>query len=166
VGGEPVVGVVYQPVPDALYAARRRGGASLDRGGEMQPLRAYTREAAAELRVGDSRMLTPDDALARCLAAAGLAPRSVPMGASVKYMAVARGDLDASVNLSMGEMEWDTCAPEVILREAGCQISDGDGNPFRYNQPELFHRRGLVVSNRRCHALMLRVMAPCLPVPP
>jgi 3'-phosphoadenosine 5'-phosphosulfate (PAPS) 3'-phosphatase len=51
----------------------------------------------------------------------------------------------------------------VILVEAGCTVSDGDGNPMRYNQKDLFRRRGSVASNGLCHAFMLRVMAPCLP---
>jgi 3'(2'), 5'-bisphosphate nucleotidase len=80
-------------------------------------------------------------------------------------MALARGEIDAVLNLSAAEMEWDTCAPEVILTEAGCTVTDGDGNPFRYNQRDLFRRRGSVASNGQCHTLMLRVMAPCLPEP-
>ena len=115
-----------------------------------------------ELRVGISR-LNPDEGLGKCLAASGLAPRAVAMGASVKHMALARGDLDAVLNLSPAEQEWDTCAPEVILSEAGCTVSDGDGNPMRYNQKDLFRRRGSVASNGLCHPFMIRVMAPCLP---
>src|SRR5581483_10377300 len=91
--------------------------------------------------------------------------RAVSMGASAKHMALARGDLDAVLNLSPSEQEWDTCAPEVVLVEAGCRVSDGDGRPFRYNQTDLFRRRGSVASNGRCHPFMLRVMAPCLPEP-
>ena len=78
---------------------------------------------------------------------------------------LARSEIDAVLNLSSAEMEWDTCAPEVILTEAGCTVTDGDGNPFRYNQRDLYRRRGSVASNGKCHNLMLRVMAPCLPEP-
>jgi myo-inositol-1(or 4)-monophosphatase len=31
--------------------------------------------------------------------------------------------------------EWDTCAPEVILREAGGTVTDCLGAPLRYNKP-------------------------------
>ena len=85
------------------------------------------------------------------------------MGASAKHMALARGEIDAVMNLSAAEMEWDTCAPEVILTEAGCTVTDGDGKPFRYNQRDLYRRRGSVASNGKCHTLMLRVMAPVCP---
>ncbi len=162
VDGEPVLGVVYQPVRQALYHARRGEGAFLDSSGTSSQIHTSTRQVPGELRVGISR-LNPDEGLGKCLAASGLAPRAVAMGASVKHMALARGDLDAVLNLSPAEQEWDTCAPEVILVEAGCMVSDGDGNPMRYNQEDLFRRRGSVASNGLCHPLMIRVMAPCLP---
>ncbi len=82
------------------------------------------------------------------------------MGASIKYMAVARGTLDAAINLSPGECEWDTCAPEVIVREAGGRVSDADGRAFRYNQPNPSHRRGSIVSNGRCHDPLAALVAP------
>ena len=164
VDGQAVLGVVYQPVRDALYFARRGGGAFMEANGATRPIGASRREELSELRVGISR-LNPDEGLGKCLAAAGLAPRAVSMGASAKHVALARGDLDAVLNLSPAEQEWDTCAPEVILSEAGCRVSDGDGHPFRYNQKDLARRRGSVATNGRCHPFMLRVMAPCLPEP-
>ncbi len=162
---QPVLGVVYQPVRQALYRACQGTGAFLESSGASTRITTSTRREPGELRVGISR-LNPDEGLGKCLAASGLAPRAVAMGASVKHMALARGDLDAVLNLSPAEQEWDTCAPEVILTEAGCTVSDGDGRPFRYNQKDLYRRRGSVASNGLCHGLMLRVMAPCLPETP
>jgi len=164
VDGQALLGVVYQPVRQALYYARRGAGAFMESSGVASRIHTSTRKETSELRVGISR-LNPDEGLGKCLAASGLAPRAVAMGASVKHMALARGEIDAVLNLSSAEMEWDTCAPEVILAESGCTVSDGDGNPFRYNQRDLFRRRGSVASNGKCHQLMLRVMAPCLPEP-
>jgi 3'(2'), 5'-bisphosphate nucleotidase len=164
VGGEAALGVVYQPTTNALYHARRGGGAFVDRDGDRRRLRVSTIRAPADIRVGVSRM-SLDPGLEQCLLASGLAPRTVRVGASVKYMALAAGELDACLNLSMGEAEWDTCAPEVIMCEAGAAVTDGDGRPFRYNQRELHHRRGSVSSNGLCHPFMLRVIAPCLTEP-
>jgi 3'(2'), 5'-bisphosphate nucleotidase len=164
VDNAPVLGVAYQPTRDALYHARKGGGAFLETGGATHAITTSRREQPTELRVGISR-LNPDEGLGKVLAAAGLAPRAVQMGASVKHMALARGDLDAVMNLSPAEQEWDTCAPEVILTEAGCTVTDGDGKPFLYNQKDLHRRRGSIASNGRCHSFMIRVMAPCLPEP-
>jgi 3'(2'), 5'-bisphosphate nucleotidase len=164
VDGEAVVGVVYQPVTDALAYAVRGRGAFEERQGETHVLQASTLSAPGQIRIGVSR-LNLDEGLGKCLAAAGMVDRAVRLGASVKHIALARGELDAVLNLSPNEQEWDTCAPEVIMREAGGTVTNGDGVPFRYNQPDLFRPRGSAASNGHCHALVLRVMAPCLPVP-
>ena len=164
VAAEAVVGVVYQPVADSLAYAVKGGGAFEERGGETRKLHASTLSAPGQIRIGVSR-LNLDEGLGKCLAAAGMSDRAVRMGASVKHIALARGELDAVLNLSPSEQEWDTCAPEVIMREAGCTVTNGDGVPFRYNQPDLFRPRGSAASNGHCHSLVLRVMAPCLPVP-
>jgi 3'(2'), 5'-bisphosphate nucleotidase len=164
IGGEAALGVVYQPTTDALYHARRGGGAFVDRDGDRRRLRVSTHGTPGDIRVGVSRM-SLDPGLEQCLLASGLAPRAVRVGASVKYMQLAAGELDACLNISMGEAEWDTCAPEVIMVEAGATVTDGDGRPFRYNQRELRHGRGSVSSNGLCHPFMLRVIAPCLMEP-
>ena len=164
VDGEAVMGVVYQPTVDSLAFAARGGGAFEERDGQTRALHASTLSAPGEIRIGVSR-LNLDEGLGKCLAAAGMADRSVRLGASVKHIALARGDLDAVLNLSPSEQEWDTCAPEVIMREAGCTVTNGDGVPFRYNQPDLYRPRGSAASNGHCHSLVLRVMAPCLPLP-
>jgi 3'(2'), 5'-bisphosphate nucleotidase len=164
VDGEAVLGVVYQPTVDALAYAVRGAGAFEERNGQTRTLKASTLSAPGQIRIGVSR-LNLDEGLGKCLAAAGMVDRAVRLGASVKHIALARGELDAVLNLSPSEQEWDTCAPEVIMREAGCTVTNGDGVPFRYNQPDLFRPRGSAASNGHCHALVLRVMAPCLPVP-
>ena len=42
----------------------------------------------------------------------------------------------------------DTCAPDVILREAGGLMSDCWGRALRYNQPDIIRRFGVLASNR------------------
>jgi 3'(2'), 5'-bisphosphate nucleotidase len=90
--------------------------------------------------------------------AAHLDQQTVAMGASVKLMALARGTLDGVVNFST-EMEWDTCAPEVIIREAGGTFTDLDGRGFDYNQTNLA-RRGSLASNGACHTALLALLRP------
>lgn len=162
VDGAAVVGAVYQPVTETLYAAATGGGAWRTRvGGARERLAVSSAREPAALRIGTSR-LNAGGRLAGFLAAAGLERAAVPMGASVKHMALAEGALDACVNLSPGEQEWDTCAPEVVIREAGGAFTDGDGRPFRYNARDLAHRRGSLASNGACHAALLALLGPHL----
>ena len=161
VDGVAVVGAVFQPVAGRLYSARAGSGAHVDDGDGKPPavLRASRVADIAEMRVGVSR-LNATGRLGACLAATGLGGRAVAMGASVKYNALARGELDLVINLSPGEQEWDTCAPEVVIREAGGTITDGDGRPFRYNQRDTAHRRGSLASNGVIHAALLEQLRP------
>jgi 3'(2'), 5'-bisphosphate nucleotidase len=159
VDGEAVVGAVYQPVTAKMFAARAGGGAWVEVGGERRSLRVSARAGLPDVRVGVSR-LNLSSVLGHCLADHGIP--AIAMGASVKHMAVAEGELEAAINLGPGEQEWDTCAPEVILREAGGAFSDGDGRPFRYNRPDLGHHRGSVASNGVCHGALIEILAPHL----
>jgi len=159
VRGVPTVGVVHQPVADATFQAVRGQGAVVDAQGARTPLRVSATVSPDEVRVGVSR-LNMSAELRHALAASGLEPRAVPLGASVKLMAVAKGTLDAVVSFAPAEREWDTCAPEVIVREAGGSYTDLDGAPLTYNQADTRRGRGTLVSNGACHAGLLALLGP------
>ncbi len=160
VDGTPVVGVVYLPVTKTLYAATSGGGAWREGNGVRESIHVSTTVDRAALRIGISRHHLADK-LRACLDAAQITAR-FPVGASVKHMQLSAGDLDAVINLSAHEMEWDTCAPEIVIREAGGAYTDGDGRPFRYNQSDIEHHRGSVASNGACHADLIALVAPYL----
>ncbi|HEY4185636.1 MAG TPA: 3'(2'),5'-bisphosphate nucleotidase CysQ [Polyangia bacterium] len=162
VDGIPTVGVVHHPLRDVTFLAVRGEGAVVDAHGARTPLRVSTIEAPFDVRLGVSR-LSLGEGLRSALEATGLARRAVPVGASVKLMSVAEGTLDAVASFTPHESEWDTCAPEVIVREAGGAYSDLDGNPLRYNQVDTARRRGSLASNGACHAALLALLRPHFP---
>jgi 3'(2'), 5'-bisphosphate nucleotidase len=159
VEGIATVGVVYHPLSGALFTAVRDAGAFLEVDGTRTRLATSTIAPRESLSLGVSRLNISANLLA-ALMAAGLDQQTVAMGASVKLMAIARGALEGVVTFSASEMEWDTCAPEVIVREAGGKFTDLDGRAFRYNQLELSHQRGSVASNGPCHAVLLDLLRP------
>jgi 3'-phosphoadenosine 5'-phosphosulfate (PAPS) 3'-phosphatase len=113
------------------------------------------------LRIGTSRAY-PSVALVEFLDRERIAHR-VAMGASTKLVAVAAGELDGVINIGSGECEWDTCAPEIIVREAGGMYTDAAGAAFRYNLPDPKHHRGSICSNGACHAALVAALAPYVP---
>ncbi|HEY0384990.1 MAG TPA: inositol monophosphatase family protein, partial [Pyrinomonadaceae bacterium] len=58
--------------------------------------------------------------------------------------------------------QWDTCAPEIILREAGGQLTDLFGQPLGYNQPDVQNRNGIVATNGAAHPHVIELLAPLL----
>jgi 3'-phosphoadenosine 5'-phosphosulfate (PAPS) 3'-phosphatase len=161
VDGQPAVAAVAQPAAGTLYRATAGQGAfrMAGEGGIPGRLAVSTVGELRAFRVGISRHNAPA-ALLRCLDAAGLGERAVRMGASAKYLALARGELEALITLTTGEKEWDTCAPELVVREAGGTVTDLDGRPLPYNQRDIGRPRGIVASNGVCHAELLALCRP------
>jgi 3'(2'), 5'-bisphosphate nucleotidase len=157
VHGEPVVGAVYRPTDHTLWYAARGAGAWRRTAEGEQRLRVSSRSDFADLRVGVTRLAMHDN-LQRALADTGLAANTTQIGACIKMMAVASGEIDVSLCLHGREKEWDTCAPEVIVREAGGMVSDIDGIPFRYNKDDVYHRRGILMSNGHAHEELYTIL--------
>ena len=65
----------------------------------------------------------------------------------LKIGLLARGQADFYLHPSAGTKEWDTCAPDIILSEAGGVMSDCWNRPLRYNQRDVKRQFGVMASN-------------------
>jgi 3'(2'),5'-bisphosphate nucleotidase len=148
-GGRPVVAVVLQPATSVLFEAIAGAGAFRWREGNRQSIAVSGTASLENYRVGVSRR-APGDRLNQLLAGSPLGRRAVPQGASLKLTAVAAGELDATLCLHDREKIWDSCAPGLIISEAGGRVTDVDGRPLPYGSDPV-HHRGIVTSNGRCH---------------
>lgn len=131
---ETVLGVVLAPVTGELYVARRGEGAWLQKtvGGAWQ--RIGTRDLAQPPTVAGSRS-HGGSAVSVLQALLGDDYTSHPLGSSLKFCVIARGEAD--VYLRRGPTsEWDTAAAQCVLEEAGGAVLDLRGEPFRYNRGE------------------------------
>lgn len=160
--GECVVGVVYQPVSRVLYRAVKGGGTWIERPG-AEPERAqvsvkrdlHTMRLAASRSHRSPRM----DQVVKALEV----KQEIRRGSvGVKVGLIVEQQSDLYVHLSPRTKQWDTCAPEIILTEAGGRLTDLFGGPLRYNAPEVQNRNGLVASNSVAHKQILDALAPLL----
>jgi 3'(2'), 5'-bisphosphate nucleotidase len=69
---------------------------------------------------------------------------------------------DVYIHLSPRTKQWDTCAPQLILTEAGGRLTDLFGRPLNYNVRDVNNRNGLVASNGVAHDLIIETLAPLL----
>ncbi|KPI30790.1 inositol monophosphatase [Actinobacteria bacterium OK074] len=117
----------YAPARGLLATAVRGRGAFLD----GAPLRAGSPEPGRDLRVATSHpdYTTPEQKHALLgLRTDGVAPR--PCGsAGMEYLAVARGELDATA--FSWEAAWDHAAGLLLVEEAGGAHLTRAGHPFR-----------------------------------
>ncbi len=125
--GVPVVGVLYDPSHDWLYAAARGEGAS--RNGEPLAVSTCADMAAATVECGWSTRRSTADylALVQRVMAAGCAIRRAGSGA-LGLADVAAGRVEAYCELHINA--WDCAAGVLLVQEAGGRTNDffaGDG---------------------------------------
>jgi len=149
--GEPLVGVVYNPVSRELFTAERGDGAYLN----------------------NKRIhVSPTEKLAKSLVATGFPTHKVRTSVYISYYweftlrshgvrrdgaasldlcSVAAGRFDAF--WEFGLKSWDTAAGMLIVREAGGMVSDLAGRPYHPGDADI------LASNGRIHAEVQQVAA-------
>lgn len=142
VNGEAVLGVVYMPDGDRLYSAARGLGATVEIDQEVQGLRTDRSHYWPPRMVGSR---SHADALTLRIRDALGATDVAPSGSvGVKCVLIAEGKRDLYVHPVPYLKEWDTCAPEVVLREAGGCVVDCLGDSLRYNKPDPRQPHGIL----------------------
>jgi 3'(2'), 5'-bisphosphate nucleotidase len=151
VDGEPVLGVVYLPAVEVMYDAARGAGAWVDRAGERRRLTRNEAVADAGIRLVGSRSHA-DPFVARMQQALGITDVSPCGSVGVKCSRIVDGDRQLYVHPVAYLKEWDTCAPEVILSEAGDRVTDCLGEPLRYNKPVPVQPHGIFAATPAVYA--------------
>ncbi|HEY6118354.1 MAG TPA: 3'(2'),5'-bisphosphate nucleotidase CysQ [Pyrinomonadaceae bacterium] len=160
--GKSVLGVVYQPLTDVLYRAVQGGGAWVER--PAQPPQRATTSARTDLhsmRLAASRSHR-SPRMDQVVKALGVKEEVRRGSVGIKIGLIIEQQCDFYIHLSPRTKQWDTCAPEVILTEAGGKLSDLFGRPLRYNLLEVQNRNGIVASNGASHVLIIKALAPLL----
>ncbi|WP_018869661.1 3'(2'),5'-bisphosphate nucleotidase CysQ [Thioalkalivibrio sp. ALgr3] len=129
---EPVLGVVWCPVLQRLYAGQIDGEAfRRDADGPRTSIHVSTPRSPEEtVRVAGSRSHGAERLNA---VLERLGPHElVSLGSSMKLCLVAEGSADIYPRLGPTS-EWDTAAAHAVVRAAGGRVTDLDGNDLRYN---------------------------------
>ena len=136
IDGEPAAAVVLNPVAETTVWATRDGGAF--RNGE--PVRVSSCE-----RLEDAVMIASRTEISRDRFApyAGWFKELRPLGSIAwKLACIACGDGDLNVSLAP-KNEWDVCAGDLLVSEAGGIFTAFDGSRRRYNQADTLIAAGM-----------------------
>ena len=136
VHGSAVLGAVYRPDPGRLYvgiADRAAWRVNGERSPEPQPMRIDP--GSRGLRFARSR--SHPDARLQGLVDRLRPDRTILSGSvGTKCALIAEGEADLYVHPVPYLKEWDTCAPEAVLRGAGGRVTDCRGEALAYGKPE------------------------------
>ena len=149
--GEPTLAAMYNPARDDLFVATRGGGSFLN--GRRVFCTDTTRLDQATLIVsrsetkrGEIQPFLPHLQQVR------------PVGSvAYKLALVAAGQADLNISVQP-KSEWDVCAGDLLVREAGGRMLDLQGQVRRYNQENILIEAGLVAGNAQLIAKMLELI--------
>ncbi|HLQ76055.1 MAG TPA: 3'(2'),5'-bisphosphate nucleotidase CysQ [Terriglobia bacterium] len=150
VHGKPTLGVMYQPTEAKLYYGISGGGAFVEQRGMMTSLKIPPKDATAEIVAAVSR--SHDSKKYQSIREAIGVGRIISSGgAGLKIGLICEGLADLYIHAGPETSQWDTCAPEVIIVEAGGRITDTFNSPLVYNVEETRNRLGFVASSEPLH---------------
>ncbi|HXE16393.1 MAG TPA: 3'(2'),5'-bisphosphate nucleotidase CysQ [Stellaceae bacterium] len=140
----PVLGVVYAPAIDLLFAAAGPGTARRRIDGRFQPVSARKVPEIGPVIV-HSRSHDNSPRIAEFAATLHNASRMVS-GSAIKFCKLAAGEADIYPRFGP-TMEWDTAAGQAILEAAGGSVSALEGGRLAYGKPE--YRNGGFIARGR-----------------
>jgi 3'(2'), 5'-bisphosphate nucleotidase len=160
--GECVAAVVYLPLTDVLYRAVLGSGTWIERP-DLEPEKAAVsdRRTFAEMRLAASRSHR-SPRMNKVVQRFGFREEVQRGSVGIKVGLLVEEQCDLYIHLSGRTKQWDTCAPQLVLTEAGGRLTDLFGRPLNYNVPDVNNRNGLVASNGVSHDLVIETLAPLL----
>ena len=141
--GEPVAGVVYQPVTGAMYSAERGAGAYLEEPGKsprrLENHKHYSSEQHVTVVASRSHLSQEVEDFVAELRSGGKHVEFQSAGSSLKLCLVAEGKATVYPRFAP-TMEWDTAAAHAVVNEAGRKVLDRDTRePLTYNKENLLN---------------------------
>jgi len=151
-GGRIAVGVVLEPAKDRLTYAVRGGGCWRrdGTGAEAVPCRVSKVGELSAATLVQSRSRNPG---VRSAPVAAIGPARVveTYSAGIKLALVARGEADLYLNTYDAFHDWDICAGQILVEEAGGKVTGLGGQELRYGLPGAWQRHGLLGTNGAVH---------------
>lgn len=142
---EPVLGLVLIPATDELYFAIKGEGAYYMKNRDDSPKRISVNQKKENLTLLSSvyHSNTDEKALAGEFSSHIATTRHV--GSAIKACLIARGEAEVSFRFNPNTKEWDTCAPQIVVSEAGGFFTEPDGTPIHYNREDVYNRNGFSI---------------------
>jgi 3'(2'), 5'-bisphosphate nucleotidase len=158
--GVIAVGVVQEPAQRRLTYAVHGGGCWRHDGGHEKPKQCHvsTVNELTEATLVQSRSRDPGKQTEE---ARKLRPARIveTYSAGIKLAMVARGDVDLYVNNYTAMHDWDVCAGDILVTEAGGIVTGLRGEKLQYGTEGAWQRFGLLASNGKLQEAALQRLA-------
>lgn len=151
--GEAVLGVVYLPFHDELfYAVKDEGAFLIENGEEPKRLQVSGKTDFTAMILASSRNHRSPK-MHRIIKDFGFKKEIQRGSVGLKIGLIAQKTADIYIHLSPRTKFWDSCAPQIILEEAGGRMTDLFGARLRYDLTDVQNHNGILASNGAAHDL-------------
>lgn len=147
--GVPVLGVIGWPAEKTLFVAQKGQGAYRYSKGSWGRMSVSAVSEISECRaVGSRHHLSPEEkAFVKSLGISDF----TSIGSSLKVAKIGSGMAEIYITTTNKMKEWDTAASHCIISEAGGRMTDVSGNSITYNNADVRHQNGILVTNGLVH---------------
>lgn len=159
--GKAVVGVVLLPFHGVTYFATAGGGSFRQSAEGIERMNTSIETDYSKMYMAVSRN-HPSPKIRTVLQSLGVAGELNRGSVGLKIGLIAEQACDLYIHLSPRTKLWDTCAPQVILEEAGGKLTDLFGDKFWYDVADVQNYGGIVATNGAVHDSTIERLRPLL----
>ena len=150
--GKPILGVVYAPAQNLLYYAEKGKGSFMIKG-KSKPVKLTVsniediHKSTIVTRIIGNEKRKTDKMIKELNTSKQIQSSSV----GVCLGLISQTKADTYIFTNKRGSKWDTCAPQIILEEAGGQITDYKGYKLDYKQKALQWKDMFIATNTKLH---------------
>ena len=149
-----VLGVILIPVTGEIYYGVENQGSYYLKDKDAKPVRIYCNDKIRDVTTLVSNFHSNQTEMDMIKKHSDIIKHQRKLGATLKGCAIARGDAEMSYRFSSNTKEWDTCAMQIIVEEAGGYLLKFDGTPIIYNREDVYNHDGYIICNRKENFLL------------
>jgi 3'(2'), 5'-bisphosphate nucleotidase len=151
---KPILGVIAWPTEKTLFVAQKGSGAFRYSNDKWQKITVTTEIELTKCRtVGSRHHLSDKEKL--FIKKLGIKDFT-SIGSSLKVGKISSGEAEAYITTTNKMKEWDSAASYCIISEAGGKMTDMLGNDITYNNREVYHQNGILVTNGLIHDKIIK----------
>ena len=146
---KPILGVIYWPIEKTLFVAQKNRGAFKFSNNKWDKISVTKINKFSNCRIVGSRHHLSDTEK-KFIKKLGINDFT-SVGSSLKVGKISSGQAEAYITTTNKIKEWDTAASYCIISEAGGRMTDMLGNELTYNNKNVYHENGILVTNGLIH---------------
>lgn len=150
----PILGIINWPVNNTIFIAQKGGGAFRFSNGSWESIRVSQVNRLENCKALGSRNHLSNEEK-EFFNDLGIR-EFTSLGSSLKVGKISSGEAEIYFTSTNKIKEWDTCASYCIILEAGGNMTDIFGKPLFYNNENVNHENGILVTNGLVHDMIVK----------